>query len=98
VVRILELDHAAQLGAVEHGNHVRGVRDLHRGRTGVAVDGDDVHAQTLRLDRDLLAQLARATEQELGGGTRARSAQDDGGRWHGAPATQPRHTYRVSAA
>ena len=66
-VGTLGLDDLAQRLGVEHGNHMTAVGDLHGRRIGVAVDGDHLDAEALQLDRDLLAELAGAEQQDLGG-------------------------------
>ena len=67
-------DHVGALGGqqrtqrvgVEHVDDVRAVRDLHRRSTGVPVGRDDLDPETLQLDRDLLAELPRAEQQDAG--------------------------------
>src|SRR5581483_10357285 len=65
-VRLLFLDHAPDLGAVEHLDHVGAMRDLHRRRILIAIDRDALAAEALRLDDDFLAELARAEQQDPG--------------------------------
>jgi hypothetical protein len=54
------VDDAAQLTGVQHVDHFEGVGDLHRGGTGVAVDGYHRLAEALGGDDDFLPQLAGA--------------------------------------
>ena len=65
-VRLLEFNHAAEFGTVEHGKRVRTVRHLHGGRMVVPVTGDDFHTQPLQLDHDLLAQLPGTQHEHAG--------------------------------
>ena len=53
---------ARKRSAIEHVDHVRAMRDLHRRRVGVAIDRDHFAAEALQLDRDFLAELARAEQ------------------------------------
>jgi hypothetical protein len=76
-VRLLQLDDAPDLGAVEHADDVRAMRHLHGRRVGVAVHGDHLDAQALRLDHHFLAELARAQQQQARGIGRQRRAQSD---------------------
>jgi hypothetical protein len=52
---LLALDHRAQLRAIEHVDHVAAVRDLHRGRIGIAIARDHLDAKPLQLDHHFLA-------------------------------------------
>ena len=67
-MRLLLFDDGAQRLAVEHGQGVAAVRDLHGRRVGIAVDDDDLDAESLQLDGDFLAQFAAAAEQHARGG------------------------------
>ena len=53
--------------AVEHVDHLVSVRHLHRGSVGVAVHGDHAAAEALGADHELLAELARAEQEDLRG-------------------------------
>ena len=67
-VRLLLCDHGAECRTVEHRQDVAAVCDLHGGRVGVAVARDDLAPQPLELDGHLLAQFARAEQEDTGGG------------------------------
>ena len=73
-VRLLGLDHAAQRLAILHVDHMRAVRHLHRWRIGIAIHGNGFDAETLQLDRHLLAELASAEQQRSRGARRERRA------------------------
>ena len=61
-LRSFALDERAQRGAVEHVDHMRAMRDLHRRRVRIAIDRDHFAAEALQFDRDFLAELARAEQ------------------------------------
>ena len=65
--RPLLLDQAPQRGAIGHRDHVRAMRDLMARRVGVAVHGDDLHAQPLQRDDDFLAELPAAQQHHFRG-------------------------------
>ena len=67
-VRPLEVDHRPQRDRVEHVDDVRAMGDLHGRGIRVPVDRDDLDAEALELDRDLLAQLAGTEQQHARGG------------------------------
>jgi hypothetical protein len=67
VVGLLPLDHRPQGLAVEHGNGVAAVCDLHRRGVVVAVDDNDLDAEALQFDDDFLAEFAAAAQQHAGG-------------------------------
>ena len=60
--RSFRLDHRAQRFAIQHVDGPAAMRDLHGGRIGVAVDGDDFNAEALQGNHDLLAQFPRAEQ------------------------------------
>jgi hypothetical protein len=76
-VGALRLDHTPQRGRIRHRDGVRAVRYLHGGRVVVTIDGDHRDAQPLRLDRDLLAELTRSQQEQLGLRGRVRCADAD---------------------
>ena len=82
-MRLLRLDDAAQLTAVEHVDHVAAVGDLHPRRVGIAVHGDHLDAQALQLDHHFLAELAGAERHHPGGARRQRRADAGHGRFIG---------------
>ena len=53
---------ALQRLAVEHREHFERIGDLHRGRIGIAVAGDDAAAEALGGNGEFAAQLARAEQ------------------------------------
>ncbi|MPN28478.1 hypothetical protein SDC9_175920 [bioreactor metagenome] len=61
-MRALGLDQRPQRGTVGHRDDVGTMGNLVAGGIGVAVDGNDFHAQALQGDDDLLAEFA-GTEQ-----------------------------------
>ena len=61
-------DQRADRGRVQHVQHVRTMRHLHRRRVRVAVGGNDFHAQALQLDGHFLAQFPGSQQQDAGGG------------------------------
>ena len=61
-VRPFLVDDLAQGIRVRHGHHVGAVRHLLPRRVRVPVHGDDLHAQALQGDDDLLAQLSGAEQ------------------------------------
>ncbi len=65
-VGLVLLDRGAERLAVEHREDFAGVGELHRGRVGVAVAGDDPAAEALGGDGEFAAELARS-EQHQGG-------------------------------
>jgi hypothetical protein len=60
-------DRRAQQVGVEHGKDFARVGNLHRRRVGIAVACDDMAAEALGGDDELLTELARAQQQELCG-------------------------------
>jgi hypothetical protein len=74
-VRLLPLHQRPQRRRVGHGDHMRPVRHLLRGRIGVAVHRDHLAAQPLQLDGDFLAELARAQQHHPDRRGRKRRAQ-----------------------
>ena len=66
-VRSLVLDDLAQRDAIQHVDDVRAVRDLHRRCVRVAIARDDLDAEPLQLDHDLLAELTGAEHQDARG-------------------------------
>jgi hypothetical protein len=73
--RVLAIDQRRQGGAVEHVDHVAAVRHLHRRRTGIAVHGDHLDPEALRLDGHFLAEFAGAEQQQAGGAGGARGSE-----------------------
>jgi hypothetical protein len=65
-IRPVFLDRLSKCLAVEHREHVKGVRELHRRRIGVAIAGDDPATEPLGGDGELAPELAGA-EQHQGG-------------------------------
>ena len=61
-VGLLERDQATDRGAVEHVDDMAAVGHLHGRCIGIAVDRDDLDGEALQLDRDFLAELARAEQ------------------------------------
>ena len=66
--RALGLEHRPQRRGVGHVDDGVALRDLHRGRAGVAVDREHLAAEPQRLDRDLAAELAAAEQHDAHGG------------------------------
>ena len=58
------LDRLAKPVAVEHGEDLGLVGDLHGGRAGIGIAGDHIGAEPLGGDGELLAELARAEQQD----------------------------------
>ena len=52
--RPLALDHRSERRAVQHVDHVRAVRDVHRRRIRIAIDCDHFAAEALQLDHHFL--------------------------------------------
>ena len=79
-VGLLFFDHRAELLGVEHREDVARVGDLHGRGVVVAVAGDDVDAEALELEGDLLAELAGAEQEDLRlrGGVRGAEADRHG--------------------
>ena len=75
-VRPFLVDDLAQGIRVRHGHHVGAVRHLLPRRVRVPVHGDDLHAQALQGDDDLLAQLSGAEQHHSGGEGRQGRAKD----------------------
>ncbi|VDC50576.1 hypothetical protein BREV_BREV_02064 [Brevundimonas mediterranea] len=67
-VRGLGQDDAVQHLGVGHRDDVTAMRDLHGGGVGIAINGDHLDAEPLKLNGDLLAQFARAEEHDADGG------------------------------
>ncbi len=86
-MRLFDLNNAAQRCPIEHRKHVVSVGNLHRGRRGVAVHGDDLHTQPLQFNRNLFAQLSRSEEQRAGRACAPRGA-------NGAHSPPPVSSYR----
>ena len=61
-------DHAREDVGIGHRDDVTAVGHLHGRGIGVAVDGDDLDAQPLQLDGNLLAELTGAEEHDADGG------------------------------
>ena len=78
-VRPFLVDDLAQGIRVRHGHHVGAVRHLLPRRVRVPVHGDDLHAQALQGDDDLLAQLSGAEQHHSGGEGRQGRAKDGTG-------------------
>ena len=83
----LVLGDFAQGVAVEHIDDVGPVRDLHGGRIGIAVHGDDFDPQSLQLDDDFFAKLPTPAHHDFGR-TRGEGSSEGGHRavsyWRGA--------------
>ena len=60
IVRFFKFDHPAEFLRVQHIDDMAAVRNLHSGRVCIPVYGDHLHAETLHLDHDFLAELACA--------------------------------------
>ena len=72
-------DQSTHRRTVEHVEHVATVGDLHCRGIGVAIGRDHLGTETLQLQRDFLAELARAEQQYAEAMGRQWSADGDHG-------------------
>jgi hypothetical protein len=81
--RFLAQHEFAQRRRIQHVEHVRAMRHLHRRCVPVAIRGDHLDAESLQFDRDFLAEFASAEHEHARAGGRERGADgshSEGGR------------------
>ena len=67
--------YTAQRLAIEHGEHLACIGQLHGGRIVIAVAGHDIGAEPLGRNHEFAPQLARAEQEDPGGVAHAASSE-----------------------
>jgi len=74
-LRPLARDQLPQGVAVEHVDDMPSMRNLHRRRIGITIDGDHFATETLQLDRNFLTELTRTEQHDPSGGSGQRGTE-----------------------